>query len=99
MKTPLAQIAFWTRARLRIVLKLSPSVSPGVLLEDTCTQALSMESNVSAPQRLNLALPKSLNLIARNRVPETVRLISPNISQRIDYLLQQLMTNVGKVIA
>lgn len=50
-------------------------------------QALSMESNVSAPQRLNLALSKSLNLIARNRVPETVCLISLNISQRTEYPL------------
>lgn len=58
-----------------------------------------MESNVSAPQRLNLALSKSQNLIARNRVPENVCLISLNISQRTDYPFQQLMRNAGKLIA
>ena len=76
MKTPLAQTAFWTRVRLRIMLKLSPSVSPGVPLEDTSTQALNMESNVSVPTRLSLALSKGQKLNARCCVPEIVCLIT-----------------------
>jgi len=81
------------------MFKLSPSVSPGVPLEDICTQALSMALNVSAPQRLNLVLSKSQKLIARSRVLENVCLISLNILRRTDYSFQQLMRNVGTVIA
>jgi len=62
-------------------------------------QVLSMESNVSAPKRLNPALSKSQKLIARSRVPEIVCLISLNVSQRTDYPYRQPTRNVETVIA
>jgi len=62
-------------------------------------QVLSMESNVSAPKRLNLALSKSQKLNARSRVPEKVCLISINVSQRTDCPYRQPTRNVERVTA
>jgi len=68
----LAQTAFWTRVRLPITPRLLPNVSPGVPLEDTRMQVLSMESNVSARTPLNLAQSKRQNPNAQSRVLENL---------------------------